>query len=99
MIPRLPENIVYTPTDEIEHTLRTLFRPGDVIEIRSFGAGNYGTISGYYDDFAKAAADAAALDDQRLSPGIYVTLNPVDPAYLGLYFNRLQEKAKVTTVQ
>lgn len=93
----LPETISYTQADEIEHTLRTLFRPGDVVEIRSFKAGRYRTISGYYDDFHQAAIDAAALDEQCLSAGIYVTLNEVDPAFLGLYCNRLAYNAEVTT--
>jgi hypothetical protein len=89
------------PTDpdavEIENTLRTLFRPDDVIEIRVFEAGNSGTISGFFDDFHKAAVAAASIDRQAVAPGVYVTLNEVDPAYLALSANRLTTRAKKTT--
>ena len=57
-----------------------LHEPGSVFEVRIPNAGRAGTISGYFDD-CEAAAKAIARYDHK-APGIYVTLNPVNPALL-----------------
>ncbi len=54
-----------------------------------------GTISGYFDDFAKLAAVAA--DRGEKAPGVYVTTNPVNPALLARSANQLPEYAKHTS--
>ncbi len=72
-----------------------LMAPGDVHELRVLKAGHYGTISGYYNDAAKLAADAAKLDGRF--PGIYTTLNPCNPALLARAANRFKERVGTTT--
>lgn len=76
------------------------FFPGEVVEIRAYGlsrnnpawegwAAGAGIVYGYFDngpDFAKAAQ---ALEKAR-APGIYYTLNPVNPALLSRAVNRLK---------
>ena len=81
------------------------FKPGEVTEIRAFGlaksnkawegwAGGTGIVYGYFDnaeDFGKAADGLEAAK----APGVYFTLNPVNPALLARSANRLQAaKAK-----
>ena len=75
--------------------LTLLHEPGSVFEVRIPKAGRAGTISGYFDD-CEAAAKAIARYDHK-APGIYVTLNPVDPALLARAANRLKERAEATT--
>jgi hypothetical protein len=53
------------------------------------------TISGYYDDWAALARDAAGWDTQ--APGIYVTLNPINPALLARSRNRAIPFCDTTT--
>jgi hypothetical protein len=66
--------------------------PGDVHELRVPKAGRSGTISGFmYDNPAKPAADAEKLDGRF--PGIYMTLNPCNPALLTRAANHLKERA------
>jgi hypothetical protein len=84
----------------IQRSLELLHEPGAVFEIRALGvrSGKYAnTWSGYYNDFAKAAKDIAALDANRKPKGIYTTLNPVNPALLGRANNRMVERPKHTT--
>jgi hypothetical protein len=79
----------------IRQSLELLHEPGAVFEIRALGvrSGKYAnTWSGYYNDFAKAAKDIAALDANRKPKGIYTTLNPVNPALLGRANNRMVER-------
>jgi len=68
-----------------------------VIEVRMFGVDYKGTISGYYDSdhIEKLAKDVLEYDGKAGST--YMTLNPVDPALLGIANNKLKEKAKTTT--
>ncbi len=48
--------------------------------------------SGYFDDPALLAEKAEALDESRDCQGIYLTLNPVNPALLSRRANRLQNR-------
>jgi hypothetical protein len=78
--------------DEILRTCQALFAPGQVAELRALDAVTREwrrphTVSGYFDDWDKLAA--AALDIR--ARGIYVTLNPVNPALLARALNRLRD--------
>ena len=84
-----------TTTSPVLEALTLLHEPGSVFEVRIPKAGRAGTISGYFDD-CEAAAKAIARYDHK-APGIYVTLNPVDPALLARAANRLKERAEATT--
>ncbi len=80
------------------HILRALgllYAPGDVVELRIPQAGRRGTIAGYFDDLDALAA--AAIRESGRVAGIYTTLNPVAPALLARYANRLEDWAKDTT--
>src|SRR4029453_18645189 len=80
--------------DEIARTVAALFRPGDVVELRVPGSAK-GTISGYFDDFDALGAEAVRLSGT--APGIYVTMNPVNPVLLARAVNTVKRFAKVTT--
>lgn len=57
---------------------------------------NGGTNAGYFDNPEDLAKAAHALD-QREACGVFVTLNPVDPALMARASNRLKGHAKATT--
>ena len=86
-----------TQTDT-ESFLRFLHQPGDVFEIRALGVGGKKkrTDSGFFDDPAKAAECALRLDKTLTPRGIYVTLNPLQPAMLARAANRIQDWATST---
>jgi hypothetical protein len=84
-----------SPREEILRTCRLLMAPGDVHEVRVLKAGRAGTVSGYFDDH-EALADAVLGYDGKV-PGIYITLNPVNPALFARAANRLQPNAQITT--
>ena len=65
-------------------------------EYISSGAGKKGLAAGWFDDPAKAASIAAQADSQASPEGIYLTLNPVNPALLGRANNRLRAGAART---
>ena len=67
-------------TGEIMRALDLLHAPGSVAELRCPKT-KKGTISGYYDDPAAMASRATALSGTV--PGVYVTLNPVNPESAG----------------
>ncbi len=82
--------------DQIRQALSLLIQPGDVHELRILTNDyRHGNVSGYFNDLDQMAEAAARWDGK--APGIYFTLNPVNPALLARYHNRLQEKAKTTT--
>jgi hypothetical protein len=81
--------------EEIRRALRTLYRTGDVVELRIPKTDHAGTISGYFDDHAKLAAALAARSGS--GPGVYTTLNVVKPALLARAKNRVKVRASVTT--
>jgi putative DNA primase/helicase len=82
-------------TATVAEALGLLHEGCEVFEVRIPSAGRAGTVSGYFDD-PEAAARALARYDGK-APGIYVTLNPVDPALLARASNRLRERARETT--
>lgn len=55
-----------------------------------------GTVSGYFDDLGKMAANAARVSGT--AEGVCLTLNPVSPALLARASNHLKDHAKQTTV-
>jgi len=75
--------------------LQLLMAPGAVHELRVPEGGRDGTIAGYFDDRDKLARTAAELDGRY--PGIYLTLNPCNPALLARSNNRVKSRAKQTT--
>lgn len=79
---------------EILRTLLTLFREGDVHELRVPNT-NKGTVSGYYTDRERMAKDAAFWSGKAES--VYVTLNPCSPDLLARANNRVKVYAKHST--
>jgi len=85
--------------DDIANTLSFFFKYSPVLEIRIPKAklnGKYETtIAGYFNNLDKAVQSVIKYDTKV--PGIYVTLNPVNPALLSRCSNRLDENSKLTT--
>src|SRR5262245_59290382 len=81
--------------EAIQRGTELLMEPGQVYEVRIPKAGRNGTISGYFDDLGKLANAIAGLD--VTVPGIYVTLNPCNPALLARAANRMRERAEIAT--
>lgn len=79
----------------VQTTLERLHAPGDVFEVRILRTGRDGTVSGYLDDPAEASTAIAPYDGEV--PGVYATLNPVDPSLLARAENRLRTHASDTT--
>lgn len=103
--PTAPPTIVEA-RDAIHRSIRLIAAPDGetegVVEFRALGvrSGKWkNTISGYYDysHLDKAAHDLAVLDHMRRPKGIYMTINPVNPALLARACNRLVERPKATT--
>ena len=80
---------------EIRFALAVLFEPGAVVELRIPHTGRTRTVSGYFDDM-DALTRAAARWSGR-ARGIYVTLNPIQPALLARAHNRAIPYAETTT--
>lgn len=68
-------------THEILRGLELFCAPGEVHELRALKT-RWRTVSGYYTDLYKMAADAARLSEIDTVPGVYFTPNPVDPTNL-----------------
>jgi hypothetical protein len=68
---------------------------GDIHEVRIPKAGRGGTIAGYFDDPDRMADAVLGIDGTV--PGVYVTMNPCNPALLARAANRLQGRVQVTT--
>ncbi len=80
----------------IRQVMQVLARPGQVVEVRIPDCPRTkSTTAGYYDDFDMLARDAARFSGR--GPGIYVTLNEINPALLAHINNRMQEFVKHTT--
>jgi hypothetical protein len=84
---------------DIAVALHVLHEPGSVVELRVLGAeerpGYRATRSGYYGDFDLLAEHAAAWSGR--SEGVYVALNPVNPALLARAQNRCRQVGKGET--
>lgn len=79
----------------IQKTLAVLARPGQTIELRIPNAQGKRTDSGYFTDSEKLANAALSYDGR--AEGIYITLNPLNPALLARSVNRVKEYAKQTS--
>ena|SRR5215212_1017798 len=76
-----------SPGRGLLRTLKVLFQPGAVVELRAFRGRE--TVSGYYDDHPALAREARKLDERNYA--VYVTLNEVDPALLARASNRTRK--------
>lgn len=86
-------------SDAVRTAIELLHTPGDVFEIRALAvpSGRYtNTASGYFDNLDKAV-EAAKQCDGKGAAGVYVTLNPVNPALLARANNRMVDRPKTTT--
>ena len=75
------------PGAQIGQALRILFKRGDVVELR-IPKSERGAASGYFNDLQALAKQAAVYDGH--AQGIYITLNPVNPALLARANNRIR---------
>ncbi len=66
----------------------TVIAPGGVVEVRALAEN--AVHSGYFADRAELAGRAEVLDADPSVAGIYVTLNPVNPALLSRRANRIK---------
>jgi predicted P-loop ATPase len=80
---------------EITRALAVMFTPDAVIELRVPKA-RQGATSGYFNDHARLVQTIAAMDAKGFE-GVYLTLNPVNPALLARANNRVRERARETT--
>jgi hypothetical protein len=85
-----------TPADrhEIGRAFDVLYPPGAVVEMR-VPKTRAGTWSGYFDDREKFIQ--AGADVNGNGPGVYVTINPVDPVLFARACNRIRPRATETT--
>lgn len=83
-------------TDIIRRAVGVLFRCGDVVEVRVPKAGRHRTISGYFSDPTRLVEEVERLDVNRF-PGVYWTINPVNPALLGRADHKLKTFVENTT--
>ena len=87
----------------ITEFLKILYEPECVFEIRTpktadrAGATFFYTLSGYFNDISAAASAISELDAQHRTPGIYCTLNPVDPALIARANNRIIRSQTTTS--
>ncbi|MDY0168497.1 MAG: phage/plasmid primase, P4 family [Thermoguttaceae bacterium] len=84
----------------VQATLRTLFRRGDVVEVRALrvpGRGRPFTVAGYFDSSSAAGKAVAELEKIRQPGGVYCTINEVNPALLARSPNMLTDYPDHTT--
>lgn len=82
------------PAMIIKACLDALHEPGEVFEVR-IPKTRAGTVSGYFDDTAKAAALIQRENGKH--QGIYATVNPIVPAMLARNENKLEFGVHTTT--
>src|SRR5438552_3471367 len=87
----LPAQLVQSIRDGLE----PFVNPGAVVELRIPKTNNSGVVSGYFDDL-DLLARTAVLWNGRV-PGVYMTVNELEPGLLQRSPNRLTKYAKVTT--
>jgi hypothetical protein len=73
---------------EIRRAIDLLLTPGQVCELRVLNTPK-GTVSGYFSDVDKLAQ--AATNWSGKAPGVYITLNPVDPELMARASNRVTD--------
>jgi hypothetical protein len=81
---------------EIRRTIALLAETGAVLELRVPKTGRHRTVSDYFSDPAKLAQTAAQWSGQ--APGIYITLNPVNPALLARAANKAKSPRRLFTL-
>ena len=86
-----------TPYDQILSTVKSLFVPEQVVELRVIFSNKKRIDSGYFNDFEELARWAVMYSDNPYVTGVYVTLNPVDPRLLSRAANKVREYATDTT--
>lgn len=99
----LPARATQSDLDDIAQTLAYLHPPRNVFEVclinpqvkkhrlwNGFAGGQKAIVAGWFDDVGKAADVIRQINDQVEPDGIYVTLNPCNPALLGRANNRLK---------
>jgi predicted P-loop ATPase len=91
-----PVTTVEEACAEIRRAARLLFGASDVVEIRVPKAGRHRTISGYFNDLEALVAEVARLEELKW-PGVYWTLNPINPALLARSHNKLKSWVENTT--
>jgi hypothetical protein len=80
---------------EIQRAIDVLFETGTATEVRVPKSQQYGTISGYFNDFSKMASEIEELSGSHA--GIYYVMNPVAPALLARAYNEIHSRAAATT--
>ncbi len=80
--------------DNIQAAIKTLFGPGQVVELR-VPKTKQGTISGYFNDHSKLTEILEELSGEV--GAVYYTLNPVNPALLARANNRIKAYAAELT--
>ena len=80
--------------ERVKQGIDVLLRPGDVHELRIPKAGRFKTVSGYFNDPEKLANAIAEMSGE--AEGVYITLNPVNPALLARANNRLKSYSETT---
>jgi hypothetical protein len=84
--------------EKIKAAIAVLFEPaGQVVELRIVKGGRDGTISGYYDDHAKLAADTYRLAQNASFESVYWSAQVLDPALLARSANTYQTRVRTTT--
>lgn len=81
---------------EVYRTLTLIVATGQVCEVRALDATLPddrwpGTVSGYFDDPTKLIESLATV---KTAKGVYITLNPIEPALLARAANRLRKAPK-----
>jgi hypothetical protein len=81
---------------EIRRTIALLAETGAMLELHVPKTGRHRTVSDYFSDPAKLAQAAAQWSGQ--APGIYITLNPVNPALLAHAANKAKPPRQLFTL-
>jgi len=90
------ESAVKEPREEILASVRVLFSDEQVVELRAPGyPRGHATTAGYFDDSDRLADNALELSGN--APGVYVTLNEINPALLARVSNRVEHWVKQPT--
>ena len=96
VIPHTKLEAALSVADEIRRAIGYLSRPDDVGEVRVPKAGRNRTISGYFSDSERMAQEVEGLEALHF-PGVYRTLNPVNPALLARADNKLKKYVEYAT--
>jgi hypothetical protein len=83
--------------EQLRRAAELIMERGAVHELRIPKAGREKTISGYFEHPLTLAQCAAELDATGKYAGVYITLNPCNPALLARCCNRVRPYAEVTT--